>query len=223
MATTRPTACGSHCPCRRRTWPHGPEPRGRRWRVRCTFSASWGGSRHGGARSRSSTWRRCGPSSNRSTGECARLHPRPVVGCVVRLPARPYRPPCSHRQQEDEMVTAQHPHIFEARISRTTVVVLALTVAVATLAVIAAGRLSAPTTAASAPAQPLPLTDRVLVPSKARGFIRTASPSAVRPTGQRQRLGFIAGVNEQLHGVYPVKAEAVSIVEHFRSAEAARA
>ena len=121
------------------------------------------------------------------------------------------------------MFTAQHPHIFEARISRTTVVVLALIVAVATLAVIAAGRLSAPTTAASAPAQPLPLTDRVLVPSNARGFIRTASPSAVRPTGRLQRLGFIAGVNEQLHGVYPVKAEAVSIVEHFRSAEAARA
>jgi hypothetical protein len=125
------------------------------------------------------------------------------------------------------MFTAQHPHIFQARISRTTAVVLALTVVIAALAVTAVERLSAPTTAASAPAHittsPLPLSDRVLAPSTARGFIRTAPPATIRPTGRLERLGFIAGVNEQLHGVYPLQAEAVSLVEHFRTAGAAQA
>jgi hypothetical protein len=124
------------------------------------------------------------------------------------------------------MFTAHHPHTFEARISHTTAVVVALTVAMAALAVIAVERLSAPTTAASAPAHitasPLPLTDRVLAPSTVRGFIKTAPPATVRSTGRLERLGFIAGVNEQLHGVYPLKAEAVSIVEHFRTAGAAQ-
>lgn len=125
------------------------------------------------------------------------------------------------------MFTAQHPHTFEARISRTMAVVLALTAVIAALAVIAVERLSAPTGAASAPAHvtvsSLPLSDRVLAPSTERGFIRTAPPSTIRPTGRLERLGFTGGVNEQLHGVYPLKAEAVSIVEHFRTVGAAQA
>lgn len=124
------------------------------------------------------------------------------------------------------MFTAQHPHSFEARISRTLAVVLALIAVIAALAVIAVERLSAPTAAPPAPAattlSPLPLSDRVLAPSTARGFIRTAPPATIRPTGRLERLGFIAGVNEQLHGVYPLKAQAVSIIEHFRTAGAAQ-
>lgn len=125
------------------------------------------------------------------------------------------------------MFTAQHPHSFEARISRTTAVVLALIAVIAGLAVIAVARSAAPTAAAPAPAttivSPLPLSDRVLAPSTARGFIRTAPLATIRPTGRLERLGFITGVNEQLHGIYPLKAQAVSIVEHFRTARGAQA
>jgi hypothetical protein len=125
------------------------------------------------------------------------------------------------------MFTAQHPHSFQARSSRTMAVVLALTAVIAALAVIAVQRVAAPTASASAPAattiSPLPLSDRVLAPSTTQGFITTAPPATIRPTGRLERLGFIAGVNEQLHGVYPLKAQAVSVVEHFRTAGAAQA
>jgi hypothetical protein len=125
------------------------------------------------------------------------------------------------------MFTAQHPHRFEARIARTMAVALALIAVIAALAIIAVERLAAPSAAAPASAattvSPLPLSDRVLAPSTVRGFIRTAPPATIRPTGRLERLGFIAGVNEQLHGVYPLKAQAVSIVERFRTAGAAQA
>jgi hypothetical protein len=56
-----------------------------------------------------------------------------------------------------------------------------------------------------------------------QGFIRTAPPATIRPTGRLDGVGFIAGLNEQLHGVYPLKAEAVSIIEHFHTASGAQA
>jgi hypothetical protein len=84
------------------------------------------------------------------------------------------------------------------------------------------------------------LTDRVLPASALPGFIKTADPAVLHsalswatsaerstdPTSEAQRLrrlGFISGVDEHLHGRFPLAAEAVSVVERFHSAVAARA
>jgi hypothetical protein len=87
---------------------------------------------------------------------------------------------------------------------------------------------------------PLTLSDRVLPASALPGFIKTADPAVMHSalswatnaersadsTSEAQRLhrvGFVAGVDEHLHGRFPLAAEAVSVVERFRSAVDARA
>ena len=54
----------------------------------------------------------------------------------------------------------------------------------------------------------------------------TSAERAGTPTLEAQRLrqiGFVGGVSEQLRGVYPLAADAVSTVERFRSAAGASA
>ncbi len=88
--------------------------------------------------------------------------------------------------------------------------------------------------------QPLPLTQRVLPDSALHGFITTQRPTAVhsaqtwaarversttpaREAARLERLGFVAGIREQLHGRFPLAAEAVSVVERYRTIAGARA
>ena len=121
------------------------------------------------------------------------------------------------------------------------VVAVALT-AVLTAAVLRVG-LSLPVSATVASAteiQPGPLTQRVLPASALHGFVVTERPSVTRsaqtwavrversatPTREAarlDRLGFVAGVREELHGRYPLAAEAVSDVERYRTPAGARA
>ncbi len=94
--------------------------------------------------------------------------------------------------------------------------------------------------AAAAMPRPLQLTDRVLTPSAFAGFVETQQPTVVRSpsawattfeasrspareTGRLQALGYVGGVAEQLHGRYPLMAQAISVVEQYRSASSARA
>jgi hypothetical protein len=123
---------------------------------------------------------------------------------------------------------------------------LASLVAAAAIVIVAIafhGSVSLQPTATASPAAnlgPLTLTDRVLPASALPGFIKTATPAVTHsalswatstersadPTSEAQRLrrlGFAAGVDEHLHGQFPLAAEAVSVVERFRSAAGARA
>lgn len=113
----------------------------------------------------------------------------------------------------------------------------------------AASSANATTTAATSPkaeATPatgaLPVNDRVLQPSEFQGYVVPRPPPVVRSTAawaaaaegltgsqvaaespRLRRLGFVAGVAEHLHGVFPVMVEALSLVEQYRSAARARA
>ncbi|HEY6526860.1 MAG TPA: hypothetical protein VIY10_23940 [Solirubrobacteraceae bacterium] len=134
-----------------------------------------------------------------------------------------------------------HPqtHLFRPRFTR-------LQAAIATAGVLATAAVGTgvlaqtPATAQAAGVRPLPLTKRVLPSSALPGFVVPAHPVAVRsaltwatsveragmPTREAQRLhqiGFVGGVSEQLRGVYPLAADAVSTVERFRSAGGASA
>ena len=88
--------------------------------------------------------------------------------------------------------------------------------------------------------QPLPLTQRVLPDSALHGFITMQRPTAVhsaqtwaarversttpaREAARLERLGFVAGIREQLHGRFPLAAEAVSVVERYRTLAGAQA
>jgi hypothetical protein len=99
---------------------------------------------------------------------------------------------------------------------------------------------SAPIAAPVAAVQPLPLTQRVLPASALHGFITTQRPTTVRSartwaarversttpareSARLERLGFVAGVREQLHGRFPLAAEVVSVVERYRTLAGARA
>ena len=99
---------------------------------------------------------------------------------------------------------------------------------------------SLPVAAPVAAVQPLPLTQRVLPDSALHGFITTQRPTAVRSAqtwaarversttpareaARLERLGFVAGIREQLHGRFPLAAEAVSVVERYRTLAGARA
>jgi hypothetical protein len=118
-----------------------------------------------------------------------------------------------------------------------------LLAAVATASVIAVTAVrslpSPPIAAPVAVVQPLPLTQRVLPSSALRGFITTQRPTAVRSAqtwaarversatpareaARLERLGFAAGVREELHGRFPLAAEAVSVVERYRTPVGAR-
>lgn len=95
-------------------------------------------------------------------------------------------------------------------------------------------------TAQAAAVRSLPLTERVLPSSALPGFVVPDHPVVVRsaltwaatvertdaPAREAHRLrqiGFVGGVNEQLRGVYPLAADAVSTVERFRSVAGASA
>lgn len=88
----------------------------------------------------------------------------------------------------------------------------------------------------------LPIKARVLTPADLHGFIVTPSPTIVHSStawatgaegvparqvaaesSRLRRLGFVAGIDEHLHGTFPLTAEALSIVEQYRSAPSARA
>ncbi len=128
------------------------------------------------------------------------------------------------------MFTANlHPHPQYPRFSRP-IAAIAAVVALAIAVVVAVGlghSIGSGSAGAKAQAQPmgpdLPLSERVLAPSAFGGFVRTALSARVPVTPRLRRLGFVAGVNEQLHGIYPMKAQAVSVVERFRSVSGARA
>ncbi len=113
--------------------------------------------------------------------------------------------------------------------------------AIAVTAVRAVSALPSPPVAAPVAAiQPLPLIQRVLPASALHGFITTQRPTTVhsaqtwaagversmtpaREAARLERLGFVAGVREQLHGRFPLAAEAVSVVERYRTAAGAHA
>lgn len=88
-------------------------------------------------------------------------------------------------------------------------------------------------TAGLSPTASVTLAQRLVAPSRPAGFVRMASgpagfvrmaaPTPVPATARLRGLGFVGGLNEQLHGVYPMQAQAVSIVERFGSAAAATA
>jgi hypothetical protein len=99
---------------------------------------------------------------------------------------------------------------------------------------------SLPFAATVAAVQPPPLTQRVLPASALDGFITTQRPMTVRSAqtwaagversatpareaARLEHLGFVAGVREQLHGRFPLAAEAVSVVERYRTIAGARA
>ena len=130
-------------------------------------------------------------------------------------------------------------HLFRPRFTRLQAAI-ATTGVIATAAVGTGVLAQAPATAQAAGVRPLPLTERVLPSSALPGFVVPAHPVAVRsaltwatsveragtPTREAQRLrqiGFVGGVSEQLRGVYPLAADAVSTVERFRSAGGASA
>ncbi len=118
---------------------------------------------------------------------------------------------------------------------------------VAAVAVVAAGalglfRLTGLGQASSATAAPyaMPLAKRVLSPGQMPGYLVTQrpavirnstrwaagveqAPSVVREAKRLRGLGFVAGIDEQLHGRYPLQSEAISIVEQYRSAASAGA
>jgi hypothetical protein len=120
---------------------------------------------------------------------------------------------------------------------------IATTVAVAFIA--AAGySLSQPATPAQSTAVPsvsLPkLAEQVVPVSALPGFVSMHKPSVVNSsqawasteelapnatgeTARLSKLGYVAGIREQLHGIYPKAAEAISLAEQFRSAKAAQA
>jgi len=99
--------------------------------------------------------------------------------------------------------------------------------------------LSLPSATAAA-VQPLSLTQRVLPATTLPGFV-TPTPLNVVRSAQRwarsteqsataaseaarlDRLGFVSGIDETLHGRYPLAAEAISLVERYRSAAGAQA
>ncbi len=113
--------------------------------------------------------------------------------------------------------------------------------ALAVTAVRAVSSLPSPPVAVPVAAvQPLTLPQRVLPDSALHGFISTQRPTAVRsaqtwaarversttPAREAVRLehlGFVAGIREQLHGRFPLAAEAVSVVERYRKPAGARA
>jgi hypothetical protein len=121
-------------------------------------------------------------------------------------------------------------HSYPLRSSHHTVGMAAAAI-LATAAAIAAGAVlwlgsttaSPSQTAGQSPAGSLTLSQRLVAPTGPGGFVRMTAPSAVPATARLRGLGFVGGLNEQLHGVYPMQAQAVSIVERFGSAAAATA
>jgi hypothetical protein len=114
--------------------------------------------------------------------------------------------------------------------------------AAAAIAITATALSGSPATVGEPTAQiaPVPLAVRVLPSSVFPHFITTSTPAVIHsarawagtversptPTREATRLrwlGFIGGVDEQMHGRFPLAAEAISIVEQYRSAAGAQA
>ena len=114
--------------------------------------------------------------------------------------------------------------------------------AAAAIAIAATALPGSPATVAQPTAQiaPMPLAARVLPTSVFPDFIVTSAPTVIHnarawagtversatPTREATRLlalGFIGGAREQMHGRFPLAAEAISIVEQYRSAAGAQA
>ena len=114
--------------------------------------------------------------------------------------------------------------------------------AAAAIAVAATALPGSPATVAQPTAQiaPVPLAARVLPTSVFPHFITTSGPAVIhsarawagtversatptREATRLRRLGFIGGVDEQMHGRFPFAAEAISIVEQYRSVAGAQA
>jgi hypothetical protein len=122
--------------------------------------------------------------------------------------------------------THPHPSPMYPRFSRAVAFTAVLGAAVVVLISVIAHNSGAPTTVPSAArshVMPLTLGERVLGSTAIRGFVRTAPPARIHTTARLERLGFVAGVDEQLHGLYPQRSEALSVVEQFHSATGARA
>ena len=135
-----------------------------------------------------------------------------------------------------------HARYFQLRFAL--VLVAAAAAAAIVIAAISVHRsISLGTAATARPAShssPLTLTERVLPPSALPDFISMGRPAVVhsasswatsaerspRPALETQRLnrlGFVGGVDEHLQGRFPLAAEAISVVERYRSAAGARA
>jgi hypothetical protein len=120
-----------------------------------------------------------------------------------------------------------HPHLQSTRFTRPTAILLVLAAATLALVAFVVGQGATQRPAGSAPprltAMTQPLSRRLLAPSTSTGLVRIAAPAHIHVTARLRRLGFVAGINEQLHGLFPMQAQAVSVVEEFHSAAAARA
>jgi hypothetical protein len=106
------------------------------------------------------------------------------------------------------------------------VLAAAVAAAVAAVAVVSFNGSGASPAPAANPAPSmaaLPLSQRVLASGTTSGFVRVAQPTPVSMTTRLQGIGFVSGLNEQLHGLFPLKAQAVSVVERFRSVAGAKA
>jgi hypothetical protein len=128
--------------------------------------------------------------------------------------------------------------------SRPRVALLLVAAAAAIVITVAAGRNDATpgitTAQPMAHVSPLPTAKRILPTTALPGFMSTRRPAVVHsamtwatsverstaPASEARRLrqfGFIAGIDERLHGRFPLAAEAVSLAERFDSLAGARA
>lgn len=134
--------------------------------------------------------------------------------------------------------TLHHPRFSLPR-RRTTAVALAVVAAAAAAFTLGRANTSSSAGTSQASAAKMPLTERVLTSGGLHGFAQTQplvvihsaaqwatvveqSPAVTEAT-RLEKLGFVAGVHEQLHGLRPLRAEAISTAEQFGTAGAARA
>ncbi len=122
---------------------------------------------------------------------------------------------------------------------RTTAVALAAVAAAAGAFTLGRTNVSSSTGTSNSAAAQMPLTERVLTPGGLHGFVQIERPAGIYGAAQwaaiaeqspsvteaarLQKLGFVAGVQERLHGLLPLQAEAISTAEQFRTAGGARA
>jgi hypothetical protein len=122
---------------------------------------------------------------------------------------------------------------------RTTAVALAAVAAAAGAFTLGRANTSSSAGTSQASAAKMSLTQRVLTPGSLHGFAQTQQPLAIDSAAQwaaiveqspavteatrLEKLGFVAGVHEQLHGRRPLQAQAISTAEQFGTAGGARA
>jgi hypothetical protein len=122
---------------------------------------------------------------------------------------------------------------------RTTAVALAAMAAAAGAFTFGRADTSSSTGTSSSAAAQMPLTERVLTPGSLHGFGQTEQTAAIHGAAEwaaigeqspavteaarLETLGFVAGVQERLQGLLPLRAEASSTAEQFRTSAGARA